>query len=1221
MDQSSQFTKRLEECADVVIVGGKAANLGRLIRAGFVVPNGFVITTAAFRAASGYGSRTPVMSAEIADEILSAYQTLGAGLVAVRSSATAEDMATASMAGQYETFLNIEGDDELLDAVRRCWASLNGTRVRAYLEEHAIDHQSVEMAVVVQHLVAADAAGVMFTNHPDPRRIGEMLIEASWGLGEAVVSGRVQPDVLRIDQHSGRVLSATIADKRMQIAAGAKEEACVGDLQRERSCLNSHDVHKLWQLGNRLSAHFGAPQDIEWAICAGEVYLLQTRPITTATSEIYENVLRKTKSKLGTAAVSGRGPWAVHNLCETLPHPTPLTWSLIGRFMSGSGAMGTMYREVGFAPSPKVENGFLELIAGRVYMDLSLAPEMFSSDFPFRYDFDDLLHRADAAQAPPTLPVGSAIARLRTARRLATVGRAIHALAVDYDRKLRDDVFPSLERHVAAERQIDLQSLSAEQLIERWYCNEQVVLDEFGSRSLLPSLICSVALDELRSFLSEHFWDSDPDLLLRQISVGNRPSCTLIADSELHAVANCNCSLDSWLAKHGHRAAGEFDLAAMRWRERPEAVREMAARVAGTDPIVLFQKHIEEVERRTGQLRAQIPPAERNAFDERVALVRRYMAFREDAKDRLMLGYDLFRNLSLEIGRRLDIGQDVFYLTQSEMFDALRIGFAPIHVIAERKNEFSAEATVSLPRIIRAADIDSIGKPPDPIRTAGDHQGLAISDGFATGPALILHSPLDTGELNTGELPSGYILVCPSTDPSWTPLFSRAAGLVLECGGALSHGAVVAREMGLPAVVLPDATRTFRDKEQIRVDGHHGIVGRVAAEDRPADMQNAGETVDPANVQIDFNLLPPPPGRKERKAARLRNWMALGWTLFLVAFFLLPASAVREPTMAILDVLLWPCVLWFGKPATVAIVATLIAVGTLLLQKLATDNRRLLVAKSRAAALQRQAKRLPTNSPRQMALLQAAGSVQLRTTMAAMVPIGVLLGPLVLPFVWFKERIDPSVAVASPGSSIQVLATIDGDWTAPIRLQVPESFAIDATTPIAQGVPPIRPTLEHLLALYRSSSFDAAQPWEMQNVPNSIREETADDLAAYLAAGIPPQTLMWQITVPANARGKFDLSAATKDRKPLYLPIAVGDSTAPVSTEATNRSDSPIRQLRVVYPRPKQAVEFWRPFAALANSNSPRAGKLASFDVGWLWLYLLVYVPVLFAGRKLLRVA
>src|SRR3954470_17467835 len=206
----------LQDCREKSLAGGKAVNLGILIRAGFTVPDGFCITTDAYRYWAG--TKSEEIPADLVDEVTRAYRAMGSPAVAVRSSATAEDMAEASMAGQYDTFLDIKGEEALLDRIRCCWASLDSPRTRAYLAEHQIDLAKVAMAVVVQRLIPSDVAGVLFTANTQTGSKNEMLVESSWGLGEAVVSGLVQPDILRIDSQTGRVVHARIADKQVQIA-------------------------------------------------------------------------------------------------------------------------------------------------------------------------------------------------------------------------------------------------------------------------------------------------------------------------------------------------------------------------------------------------------------------------------------------------------------------------------------------------------------------------------------------------------------------------------------------------------------------------------------------------------------------------------------------------------------------------------------------------------------------------------------------------------------------------------------------------------------------------------------------------------------------------------------------------------------------------------------------------------------------------------------------
>ncbi len=410
-------------------------------------------------------------------------------------------------------------------------------------------------------------------------------------------------------------------------------------------------------------------------------------------------------------------------------------------------------------------------------------------------------------------------------------------------------------------------------------------------------------------------------------------------------------------------APGEFDLASPRWRERPQAVLELAARLAqGAGPLERHRLHGQQVDQTIQRLRSALAPRDRSELDRRIDVARRYLAFREDGKDVLMLGYDLLRDLARQAGRRLEIDEDVFYLTREDLFDALRVGFAPIHLIETRKRVHRAQAKAALPRVIDATAIDTLGQS---LTVPSQHsmKGFGVSPGNAAGPARILLTPTDAGDLGRG-----YILVCPSTDPSWTPLFVNAAGLVLECGGMLSHGAVVARELGLPAIILPDATRLLGEGEDIGVDGRTGVISRQS---KAGTHHPPGDQIDPQDTRVTANRVPPP-GSKDRNSAKIRNIFLAVWLVYLAAAFGLPSRWLYLPSLHFLDRLLWPVARHLGKPAVVTIVATGLAVLTLILQKFLTDNRRLLEAKRRSALLNREADALPKDSRRRAALLNMA---------------------------------------------------------------------------------------------------------------------------------------------------------------------------------------------------------------------------------------------------------
>ncbi|HUR56921.1 MAG TPA: hypothetical protein VM029_04380, partial [Opitutaceae bacterium] len=377
-----------------------------------------------------------------------------------------------------------------------------------------------------------------------------------------------------------------------------------------------------------------------------------------------------------------------------------------------------------------------------------------------------------------------------------------------------------------------------------------------------------------------------------------------------------------------------------------------------------------------------------------------------------------------------------------------------------------------------------------------------------------------------------------------------------------------------------------------------------------------------ADTRIPRNLIPPPPGAKDRRAATWRNAALGAWLVYLLGFFLLPPAYLREPSLALMDFLLWPMVNALGKPAVVALLAAGIGAITLLVQKLVTDNRALLEAKRRAALLTKQARALPENSPRRKAMLDLAAPVSGRLLLAGLAPLGLLLGPLMLPFVWFSARIDPSVPVAAAGSPVQIVASVDGEWTKPVRIEAPAPFALDETTPATRTLPPLRATLERLLALYRQPQNNPSGPWELQVAPDAGRSQTATDLKNYLDAGLPPQGITWTLRAPENAAGRFTVPVAVEGQPPLAVNVVLGDRFPPTATTVAGRSHFPLKELRVIYPNASQKPVFWQPFARLATPENPAfVHSLAVWDIGWLWLYVLTYLPLLFILRTLLKVA
>jgi pyruvate,water dikinase len=1186
----------LGDAADIRIVGGKAMNLGTLLRAGLPAPGGFVVTTATYRAAKAHGE----MPAEARAGILEAYARMGRPQVAVRSSATAEDLAEASMAGQYGTHLRVEGDEALLHAVESCWASVERPGTLAYLREHGLDPASVAMAVVVQLMVPSDVAGVAFSTDPGTGAAPGVVIEASWGLGEAVVSGQVQPDTFRLDAATGLTLEAHISDKALWYPpCGVAGRQPVPAQCRKLPCLNHSQLREIWELCGKVASHFGRPQDIEWGIAGDKLYLLQSRPITTMEhAEDAPAALAQIKAQVQAAGALGRGPWALHNLGESVPRPTPLTWSVLRRFMSGDGGFGLLYRMAGYDPGEKVRTeGFLDLIGGRIYMDCSRAAEMFAADYPLAYDLEKLRHDPQASQEPPTVTVGNARHRLRAARQSTEVHRRLGELAVDLDRKLRDQEFPQFAAWCADEKRRGLPALSGPELIALWEARETKVLDEFAPRSLLPSFVAGWALAELKSFLAEHCWDDETEVLASELSAVGPPDLTFQANAGLYSLGCARRTLDSWMAQYGHRGPAEFDLAAPRWREMPDAVATLARQLAsGPDPACRHAEFGERAQEHLARIDRILAPPLRAALRERLGAVHRYMAFREDGKYYLMLGYDLLRDLAREAGRRLEIGDGVFYLTRDELLAALRAGFAPDAPIASRQHEAKLYERLDLQPVISADGVATLGQVETPANT-DRLPAFSISRGTATGPARILTSPT-----NAGDLERGYVLVAPSTDPAWTPLFINASALVLECGGALSHGAVVAREMGLPAVVLPGATKLLQDGETIIVDGERGAVLRNSAAPAESAEQDAGDTHIPAPQ------LPPPMGPKERTGATWRNAALVAWSVYLGGVFLLPSTWLHDPSLRLLDALFWPLAAALGKPAAVAILAGGLAVVTMLLQAILTDNRRLLVAKKRSQALQKLAAKLPQDSPRRAALAAAAAPVSGRLLAAAMLPIALLLGPMVMTFVWLPARVDPAAANAPPGSTVVVSARVSGEYNGPVTISVEPPLALPPESPATVTPPPIRDTLEKLRAKWSKPTDLSGQPWEVRAAAERTRKELLADLNGFLDGEIPPREVAWSLVSNSDVGGTYPMTISAEGAPPQAASVVLGEEILPAPREVECSPDDPIQRITIKYPKPKTTPTFWR----LPGT---------AWDIGWLGVYLLVYLPIMLAVRWALRIA
>jgi phosphohistidine swiveling domain-containing protein len=818
---------------DVQSAGGKGANLSELVRAGFPVPAGFVVTTAAYdrfvthsrlgetilRALrepsdSGATIRAAFEGAPIPPEvernILAAYQQLGQGPVAVRSSATAEDLPEAAFAGQQDTYLNIVGPHALLDAVRRCWASLWADRAIAYRQRQGVDQPTVKLAVVVQRMVAAEAAGVMFSANPVTGARDEVVVDASPGLGEAVVSGLVTPDhfVLRKRRWGWSIAERRAGRREVIIRArsggGTEHVEGTAASARHSPALPDWALHRLARLSSAIQRHFGGPQDVEWAWVDGKPCILQARPITA--------------------------------LPEPPPHANRLQRMLASNF-------GEMMR---IRPYPLDMATWLPALAGAVEPLLGLLGLDWSLNRMFEAE-DAVVVRLSATLPRPTwktllAPVRlvSLMVRYNPLRWQSDPLLAeTHARLRDLEsREVRALSWEELLATVHAAREIPF--LTAGELRRRYFPRAafalmrlRLLLGLLGHASQLGILLSGAANKTLEAnhALEQLAQTVRSDLNLANTFSTHTPEALWSALEARPAGRAFLVELQAFFDRYGHRETMISTALQPTWKDAPEVVLGM---------IKSFAAHPAQLQ--TGTPAWQVARDEllqhplrvaplRSAFLQILAQARALLQIREDTHFYATLSLPLFRRTLLECGRRLvgagvlGTAEDVFHLKLDEL-ERIEDKLPP-------RSDLAAELRASMLRRKNArARLE--GTPLiDPrlfpnSSSKGDEllRGMPGSPGVAEGPARIVRDGFEFDKLVPGD-----VLVAPYTNPSWTPLFQRAIAVVVDSGSAASHAAIVAREYGIPAVMSTVmGTRTLRDGERICVDGSQGAVFRVTPE-------------------------------------------------------------------------------------------------------------------------------------------------------------------------------------------------------------------------------------------------------------------------------------------------------------------------------------------------------------------------------------------------------
>jgi rifampicin phosphotransferase len=858
-----RYTLGLEEIGktQVALVGGKGAQLGELSRIeGIRVPAGFCVTTGAFRrimtTAPGIddqldrlsrldpGDRQAIrtLSAEIRrtiegiaipDDLAAAIARSVARLgeqaaCAVRSSATAEDLPTASFAGQQDTYLNVVGLAAVLEHVSRCWASLFTERAVTYRQRNGFDHRQVQMAVVVQQMVFPQAAGILFTADPVTSNRKVVSIEASFGLGEALVAGLVNPDVYQV--RDGEVVAKTIATKQLAIyaqPAGGTRELAIEPASQQQPALTDAQIVGLAQLGRRIEAHFGHPQDIEWCLADGGFQIVQSRPITTL---------------FPIPATSDQG----NHVYISVGHQQMMTDPM--------KPLGLSFWQL-TTPRPMAEAG------GRLFVDVTqmlgspasraaLVTGFGRSDPLIGDALATIIERGDFIPVRPDedggeMPVGSAPASIETdpaiVAGLVERGQAsIATLKLDIQAKsgtaLLDFILADLQelKRVLFDPR-GLQVIVAT-MQATWRLNEQLEA-WLGEKNAVDTLTQSVP----RNVTSEM------GLALLDVADAIRPHPGVVAFlrhvedenflDELPALAGGRESADAiqaFLDKYGMRCVGEIDITKPRWSERPSTLVPMIlANIKNFEPGA-GERRFEQGRRNAWEkeqelltrLRAR-PDGEGKAEEAKrlIDRIRTFSGYREYPKYGMISRYFVYKQALLTEAERLVRAhvlrdrEDIFYLTFAELRDVVRTSQVDDQLIRQRKDAFASYQALTPPRVL-TSDGEAVagayrrGDVPD-----GALTGLPVSAGTAEGRARVI---LDMAE---ADLEAGDILVTAYTDPSWTPAFVAIRGLVTEVGGLMTHGAVIAREYGLPAVVgVENATRLIRDGQRIRVHGTDGYV-------------------------------------------------------------------------------------------------------------------------------------------------------------------------------------------------------------------------------------------------------------------------------------------------------------------------------------------------------------------------------------------------------------
>lgn len=857
----------------LAVAGGKGANLGELSSIeGLHVPAGFCITTEAYKkiieetpamkellkqlSLLTVGERDKIvkLSSEIRQVIEEASlpQDLQAEITqylagfgennayAVRSSATAEDLPTASFAGQQDTYLNISGKEAILTHIRKCWASLFTERAVTYRLQNGFDHREVHLAVIVQKMVFPEVAGIMFTADPVTSNRKVVSIDASFGLGEALVSGLVNADTYKV--RDGRVTDKKISTKKLAVYAlpdgGTHEQALAPALQNQQA-LTEDQILSLARIGRQLEAHFGCPQDIEWCVADGSIYIVQSRPITT----LYPIPEVNDEDNHVYVSVGHQ------QMMTDAMKPLGLSFFLLTTSAPMVQAGGRLFVDVAYnlaSPSSR------DMIINVLGQSDPLIKDALISIMERGNFIKSLPHEEKTPSSGKSkkimLPEGfrgqfecdpAIVANL-----IESSQASIEQVKQTIQTKSGTDVFDFILEDLEQLKKwiTDPQNLGVimAAIDASTWINEKMHL-WLGEKNAADTLSQSVP-NNITSAMGLELLDvADvirpyPEVIayLQQV----KEEGFLEQLDKLKGGPETRNAIEAYLTKYGMRCAGEIDITKPRWREKPATLIPMIlSNLKNFAPNASKQKFEQgrqealQKEQELVERLKQLPEGEQKAKETKhmIDLIRTFIGYREYPKYGMINRYFVYKQALLqEAAQLVQAGilhekEDSYYLAFEELREAVRTGKVDYQIISKRQEEYQDYEKLTPPRVLTSEGEVVTGKYKRENLPAEALAGLAVSAGVIEGRARVIVNIADA------DLAEGDILVTAFTDPSWTPLFVSIKGLVTEVGGLMTHGAVIAREYGLPAVVgVENATKLIKDGQRIRVNGTEGYVETLA---------------------------------------------------------------------------------------------------------------------------------------------------------------------------------------------------------------------------------------------------------------------------------------------------------------------------------------------------------------------------------------------------------